>query len=333
MNDQDARLMNDTDDEGTVPTNHFVPNKWIRRILYFLVALAAFWMIADFVYSRVVGRNLAFWEKTIERHESGIQIGGEPYSMGNESCDIAILMIHGINETPHAYHKVAPEISKNGLYCRAMRLDGFGMPLATYRDSTINDWLSSVDRELHTLRKQHKTVFLAGHSLGGAISIRYASLHPDLVDGLILAAPAIEVSNSRSPILSVKTWHSILNLTWVFSKVTQSPFGIDAVDESERQSSMRVPFTPRTVIDQTFEIIERNHDGEENLRMPVLMLLAKQDKVIDNNAAKKFFNKLPNSKNRIVEFKNSAHAILLDFDWPNVATEITAFAKKKLTAD
>ena len=95
MNDQDARLMNDTDDEGTVPTNHFVPNKWIRRILYFLVALAAFWMIADFVYSRVVGRNLAIWEKTIERHESGIQIGGEPYSMGNESCDIAILMIHG----------------------------------------------------------------------------------------------------------------------------------------------------------------------------------------------------------------------------------------------
>ncbi len=39
------------------------------------------------------------------------------------------------------------------------------------------------------------------------------------------------------------------------------------------------------------------------------------------------------SKNRIVEFKNSANAILLDFDWPNVATEITAFAKKKLTAD
>ena len=108
---------------------------------------------------------------------------------------------------------------------------------------------------------------------------------------------------------------------------------IYAVDESERQSSMRMPFTPRKVIDQTFEIIDRNHNREEDLRMPVLILLAEQDKVIDNNAAKKFFNKLPNSKNRMVEFENSAHAILCDFDWSKVATEIAAFATMKLTTD
>lgn len=333
MNNQDAGSRNDADDEETMPANNVVTGKWIRRILYSLVALTAFWMIVDFVHSCIVARNLAIWEKSIKRHESGIQIGGEPYSIGNESCDVAILMIHGINETPHAYHKVAPKTSKDGVYCRAMLLDGFGMPLTDYQDSTINDWLSSVDREFLALKKQHKTVLLAGHSLGGAISIQYALLHPNLVDGLILAAPAIEISNSRSPILSVKTWHSILNLTWIFSKVTQSPFGIDAVDESERQSSMRMPFTPRKVIDQTFEIIDRNHNREEDLRMPVLILLAEQDKVIDNNAAKKFFNKLPNSKNRMVEFENSAHAILCDFDWSKVATEIAAFATMKLTTD
>ena len=332
MNNQDANPINDAGHKETMPANKFALSKWIRRFLFLLAVLAALWMIADFVYSRVVARNLANWEESIERRESGIQIGGEPFSIGNETCDVAILMIHGINETPHAYQKIAPAVSNRGLYCRAMLVNGFGMPLADYRDSTIDDWLSSVDKELLALKKQYKTVILAGHSLGGAIAIQYALLHPDSVDGLILAAPAIGISDSRSPFFSVKTWHSILNRTLVFSEVTQSPFGIDAVDKSERQSIMRMPFTPRKVIDQTFEMMDRNHNREKDLRMPVLMLLAKQDKVIDNNAAKNFFNKLPNAKNRMVEFENSAHAILVDFDWPNVAIEIAKFAKMRLNA-
>lgn len=326
------RSSKDSGKEGK-PAEKFTPKVWLRRLLFLLTGFVAFWIAADFVHSKIVAKNLANWEASIHWNDSGIRRGGEPYSLGGDSADVAVLLIHGINETPNACLKVAPKVAKDGIHCRAMLVDGFGKSFRHYKESTTNDWLQSVDDEIKLLKSEHKRVVIVGHSLGGAIAIQYVLQNPDEVDALVLVAPAIDVSNARSPILSVQTWNSLLNRTLIFSDVTQSPFGIDAVDELEKRNEMRMPFTPRKVIDQTFELIERNRDQEKELKLPVLMLLAKHDKVIDNEAAKAFFQKLPNPQNKIMVFENSAHAILVDLDWKKVAAAIRSFARREDIAE
>lgn len=330
INSDSQRHGDDVDKEAT-PAKKFASKIWLRRLIFLLAGFVAFWIVADFVHSKIVAKNLETWEASINWHASGIRSGAEPYTIGDESADVAVLMIHGINETPYAYRKVAPNVTQQGLRCRAMLVAGFGKSFRRYKESTTDDWLQSVDDEIKVLKRSHKRVIIVAHSLGGAIAIQYVLQHPDAVDGLVLAAPAIDVSSARSPLVRVQTWHFLLNRTLIFSDVTQSPFGIDAIDELEKQNEMRMPFTPRKVIDQTFKLIEQNRDQEKELQIPVLMLLAEHDKVIDNEAAKSFFQKLPNPQARIVVFENSAHAILVDMDWKKVAAAIGSFAKQDLS--
>lgn len=331
MVNSDSRLYSEYGEKEATPAKKFAPKALLRRLIFLLAGFVAFWIVADFVHSRIVANNLANWEASINWHDSGIRSGSEPYSLGDESADVTVLMIHGINETPYAYHKVSPNVTQQGLYCRAMLVAGFGKSFRHYKESTIDDWLQSVDDEIKLLKRKHERVIIVSHSLGGAIAIQYVLQNPDAVDGLVLVAPAIDVSSARSPLVRVQTWHSLLNRALIFSDVTQSPFGIDAVDNLEKQNEMRMPFTPRKVIDQTFKLIEQNRDQEKELQLPILMLLAKHDKVIDNEAAISFFQKLPNPQNRIVVFENSAHAVLVDLDWKKVAAAIGSFAKQALS--
>ena len=302
--------------------------RWLRRSIFAILALIVIWIATDFGYSTIVNRNIQRWEGSVERNDEGVLKGCEAFSVGEESADTAILLVHGINDSPHVYRKVAPYLAQKGFYCRCMRVKGFGESITNYQQADISDWLKSVDAEVKTLRKSHKKVILLGHSLGGAISIRYVSTHKDKVEALVLAAPAVDVSSQRSPILPVQYWHSLLGMTLLFTDVTQSPFGIDVLDPNEKESPQRTPFTPIKVIDQTFQLVELNRNADEHIKMPVMLCLASKDKVIDNDAAKRFFEKIPSKVKSLKTLDNSAHALLFDYQWQKFSDHVVEFAEK-----
>ena len=301
--------------------------RWIRRWVVALLVVVGTWMSLDFGYSLYVESRIKRWEANVVRDQDGIRIGCQAFSVGEDS-DTALLLIHGINESPHAFSKVAPELARQGFYCRCMRVKGFGETVAGYQESGIPDWLASVDREVRKLRKSHRRVVIVSHSLGGAISINYTLEHPGMIDGLVLAAPAIDVSSSRSPVFSVRFWHGLAKRTLFFTKIMQSPFGLDVLDPNEKESELRTPFTPRQTINQVFEIIKQNRGRAAEISIPVLVCLGKHDKVIDNAAAVSFFQALPARRKHLEILENSAHAILVDYQWQDFSQQVARFMKE-----
>ena len=306
--------------------------RWFRPIAGGILFLIILFYMIDLVHWLVVQNNLANWEATISRDEAGIRADCASYSIGPEHSNTAVLLVHGINASPQAFYKLAPRLSNSQWFCRCLRLPGFGEPVPAYAKATIENWVESLDNEIMDLKKRHQHVFIVAHSLGAAVTIRcmIEKQNSQFVDGLILAAPAIQVSSRRSPILPTEFWHTTLGAMLVFTHNLQSPFGEDALDPNERTSPFRTPFTPLRVANRTFDLIRQNKGNAHQLDLPVLMCLAQQDSVIDNLAAEEFFHQLPHSDNRIIVFKNSAHAILVDYQWEDLATSITTFIESRL---
>src|SRR5690606_32080871 len=138
--------------------------------------------------------------------------------------------VHGINDSPAIYRKMAPRLAEKGFTCRAMRLPGFAMPIDDYAVSTHEQWVAAIKQEAEALSQTHSQVCLVAHSLGGAATIRYLIENPQGADRCVLIAPCVAVSNRRSPVLSVRTWHTLGRWTLFFTRVTETPFPNDARD-------------------------------------------------------------------------------------------------------
>jgi esterase/lipase len=170
-------------------------------------------------------------------------------------------------------------------------------------------------------------VCIVAHSLGGAAAIAYLRQHPEGAERCVLIAPCAAVSDRRSPMLSVRTWHTLGNYVLFFTRVTETPFANDARDPAEQNYASRTKYCPRKVFDELFQLIDENRNGADQFRTPLLMVLSKDDQVIDWEAAYDFYEKVPAREKEILFVENAGHAVPVDYGWQQVADAIATFAK------
>ncbi|MBL8163565.1 MAG: alpha/beta fold hydrolase [Anaerolineae bacterium] len=105
----------------------------------------------------------------------------------------AALLVHGFPGTPAEMRPIASVLHAEGWTVRGLLLPGFGGEIDTLLSRRCEDWLDAVSSALAELRREHKTVLLVGHSMGGALAIAAAADLPP--DGLILSAPFCKVEH------------------------------------------------------------------------------------------------------------------------------------------
>jgi esterase/lipase len=289
-----------------------------------LAVSAALWVIGDLVYSRVVAHQVKSWEENLERDARGVQQACDAYTVGQG--ETALLFVHGINSSPRCFDNMTAALAKRGFTCRAMRLPGFAQPIDEYERSQRDDWIASVNQQLTSLREGHACVGIVAHSLGGAVAIGQLLEHPESADFAVLLAPAIEVSNRRSPLLSARAWHEIGQHTLVFTQATWSPFGPDCHDPTAGDFPGRSPATPLSVVDELFALLDENRGRAKEFRTPLLVAFSEDDRVVDWRSAVEFFEQSASHPKQLITLANCGHAIPLDYDWPRVADAIAAFA-------
>ena len=313
-------------DDETKPVSNSRRRKWLRRMIWFLVGFIGLWLIGDFAYSRYVASEINRWESTIQRNENGVQVGCEEFKL--ENGPVAILFVHGFNDSPQIWRKIAPEVANQNFTCHAIRLPGFGEPIENYAASTTESWLSKLDSEIKLLQKDHSMIVVVAHSLGGAVTINHLLNHPGCVDGVVLLAPAIEVSNARSPVFSAEFWHRFSSYTLPFSRIAKSPFDYDARDPAERDFAGRNVFSPRRVVDNTYQLIHSNRGRAGEIKIPIRVFVSPSDAVVDAEATKRFFEQLGAENKKLLVADKAGHSIPVDYGWETVVDETVAFANE-----
>lgn len=115
-----------------------------------------------------------------------------------------LLLAHGLGEHARRYDHVIARLTALGLAVYAPDHRGHGR--SGGKRIELRDWSEFTD-DLHQLSAIAITEnpgldrFLLGHSMGGAIALSYALDHQDELAGLILSAPAVDVTTGKPRIV------------------------------------------------------------------------------------------------------------------------------------
>jgi len=115
-----------------------------------------------------------------------------------------IVCVHGNGCHSEFFKPIGQNLAANGVEVYSPDLRGFGnskeesLPRGDTRD--FKRHLQDLDETVGFIRNtyQGQKVYMFGHSLGACYTLWYAANHPDTLNGVILAAPAIE-SGFRIP--------------------------------------------------------------------------------------------------------------------------------------
>lgn len=129
-------------------------------------------------------------EGTIESYQSGNR--KMHYAQTGDDEKPLVVFVHG---SPGSMSAFVPFLVDSSLLARAQLISvdrpGFGYSRYGFAERTLTTQ-ASVIRDLLVEKKGNRPLILVGHSLGGPLVARLAMDYPDLVDGLVIVAGAID---------------------------------------------------------------------------------------------------------------------------------------------
>lgn len=124
-----------------------------------------------------------------------------PYAGGPENGP-PVLVLHGFCGSPRSMRPWAEHLAAHGFRVDLPRLPGHGTSWRELNVTGWQDWYAAAERALLRLvDATGQRVGVGGLSMGGALALRLAQVHPDLVRGLVLVNPVINIVDPRIRVL------------------------------------------------------------------------------------------------------------------------------------
>ncbi len=249
----------------------------------------------------------------------------------------AVVIVNGRNETFVKYREVIDELTTAGfsVYTFDHRGQGFsGRMLADSHKGHVENYDNYV-ADLHFFlehivkRRPHDTCLVLAHSMGGTISLLHELRHPGSFSGIVMTAPMLGFSTSPWPFFLVPPFLSLFEILGLSQNyiVGGGPFKPESFTEDNPLTSDRGNYDrnqclmiehPRIQlgsptcawVKQSLVAIKEIMAGAENLRLPLLILQAEADRVVNNRAHKRFCSRAGNCELTVIP--EARHEILME---------------------
>jgi len=293
------------------------------------VLALSLWLAANLAHAGWIGARCRRWERRIRRGPDGVASDGAAFTRGTGRD--AVLLIHGFADTAAVFAGMAGALAAHGLTCRVMRLPGAGEPLAVAARQTLDGWLAAVREEAAALRSGHQRVWLAGHSMGGALAALAHLNNPALADGLVLLAPLFDVSPARSPLLHPRIWFRIGRLLLPLSRTFESCFPVNVLTaDGAAIAYQRDRFIPLATYRGLFELTDRLRGRAGDVRVPLFAALVPGDRVVNTDAARAWLAGCNPPRLHSETLEACGHAIPLEHRLlPELCSRIAGFMREE----
>jgi alpha-beta hydrolase superfamily lysophospholipase len=207
-----------------------------------------------------------------------------------------LCLVHGLGEHTGRYSHVAMRLNALGISVRAHDLRGHGRSDgkrgALGKSSDLLDDLALVLGDF--AQQQGATPFLLGHSLGGLIAARFATGKLAPLRGLVLSSPALAFNLSAYDRLLLAVSIRLAPSAAVTNKLDLDKLSHDPTVVAAYRSDPLVHgvVTARLVRFMQTAVTEAQRDAG-TLRIPVLMLVAGKDGLVDPTGSRAFYDALP----------------------------------------
>lgn len=132
---------------------------------------------------KIVDGNAPFELKPSPGFPAGQQ---KPYRRG-------VLLTHGLTGSPYSMRHLAAFFQQSGFRVMVVLLPGHGTQPGDLLEVSWHEWAKTVAYGAYKLAEEVDEVYLAGYSIGGALSV-YHSLRDSRVRGLFLFSPALRIT-------------------------------------------------------------------------------------------------------------------------------------------
>jgi len=228
---------------------------------------------------------------------------------------VILLCIHGLGLYSGSYKDFGTIMSRRGIGVYAIDVRGFGSWYKSGGKQQVDfdACLEDIRTAITSIRAANPglSFFLMGESMGGAIALRFASEHPEMIDGLISSVPASERFQQKKTDLKVAV-EMLKGPNKQFdignSIVKQATNNEKLRDDLAADPLDRADFSPKDLM-HFQKFMNENHDAAKSITsLPVLFVQGTRDRLVKPEGTWELFNQL-NTANKVFFAVPSEHLI------------------------
>ncbi len=124
-----------------------------------------------------------------------------PFELTNENSDKAILLIHGLTDSPYSYHDLTQFFYQQGFTVRTLLLPGHATAPSDLLDVSYQQWQQASQYAIERTLKDFEQVYLGGFSTGGALIFDYLMQQKkadEKIKGLFMWSPASKAKSDQA---------------------------------------------------------------------------------------------------------------------------------------
>ena len=226
-----------------------------------------------------------------------------------------IVMVHGAMEHHRRYGWLIEMWRTSGFHIIMGDLPGQGMTTRSRRGhiDSFDEYIFEVKDWIQAAYTYDLPVFLLGHSMGGLIAIRLLQEEHLNLAGVILSSPCLGLVQTPSNFLNILS----LGLNVIYPKLKMNS-GL-TVEMATRNEDVREAdlndtlYVTKVSIRWYRELVAAMKNAFENLGkiqdVPMLVMQGGDDKIVNKQVVREWFNQVPLSEKRFKEWQKCYHEI------------------------
>jgi carboxylesterase len=239
-----------------------------------------------------------------------------------------VLIIHGFTSSLDCVNGLQPPIQALGLPTRMPVLRGHGAESPeALRGVTWHDWVTDAEAALKDLLTDAGKAIVFGHSMGGLVALTLAADHPDVVDSLVVAAAALQLT---SPLAPGRPLHFLAPLVVrLLGKADMPPI---YADPALAEYDTNYAWAPADAVASLFEFASVTRRRLPEVRVPALIMQSHRDTTVAPESAEIIYDGIstPLDQKRIVWFEVTEHEMFRDCERESTIATVVDYVRERV---
>lgn len=225
--------------------------------------------------------------------------------------DVGCVMIHGFTATPWCFRELGAYLAGAGYTVSAPLLPGHGLTPEALEACRWESWIDTALKEAQDLKRSTNSIFLLGHSIGGAVAL----LSADRFDakGVILISTPVRPMDWRLRLLPI-----IRPFVRSWKKGRRS-------DLSKLPAGAEYDRYPLKGVAQLLVMLREVRKRIGNIQCPVLILHGRGDRRVSVKDADWIYDRIGSDIKEKIIIEDDRHLITMGSEKERVADEVRNF--------
>jgi len=239
-----------------------------------------------------------------------------------------VLIVHGFTSSLDCVNGLEAPLQALGLPTRMPVLRGHGASSPdALRGVTWHDWVSDAEAALKDLLTEADKAIVFGHSMGGLVTLTLAADHPDVIDSIVVAAAAVQLT---SPLAPGRSLHFLAPLVArLLKKVNMPPI---YADPALAQYDTNYRWAPIEAVTALFDFIEATRRRLVEVRVPALIVQSRKDTTVAPESAEIIYEGIstPPGHKRITWFEVTEHEMFRDCEREGTIGAVVDYVRERV---